>query len=215
VRSEARLWRPVYTAVRRAAGCAPAARRWLPDAPVRAVRDFLAERALRAWPDRRYLEDQILPRVAASRFSRVLFVGCRRYTRSYGRCFDGTPTEYWTADYDPRASRFGEPGRHLICDIRAIASRVPCGSFDAVILNGVFGFGVDDAAAMEETVAAIHAILTPGGRLLVGWNQGLTPDPAELPAMRRLFRRQAMEPLPAHESFPEPYRHVYDFFAAA
>jgi hypothetical protein len=187
----------------------------IPDELVRGVRDFLAGRSLTAQPDRRYLEERILPTLAAAGFGRILFVGCRRYTRHYGRWFDGGSTEYWTADYDPRVSRFGEPGRHLVCDIRAIASRVPGRIFGLVILNGVFGFGVDDEAGMEDTLAAIHAILIPGGRLLVGWNEGLTPDPAELAGMRRLFRRQAIGDLPTHTSFSDPYHHVYDFFAAA
>jgi hypothetical protein len=215
VRLEERIWHPIYTAARRTYREMPMLRGLVPEGLARSVRNYLAERSLAAWPDRRYLEEQILPHVVASGFSRVLFVGCRRYTRRYGRWFDGSSTDFWTVDCDPRAARFGEPERHLVCDIRAIGSRVRRESFDLVILNGIFGFGVDDEASMEETLTAIHSILIPAGKLIVGWNEGLTPDPWELDAMRRLFRRQAIAPLPERKAFPDQYGHVYDFFAAA
>jgi SAM-dependent methyltransferase len=214
MRLEALLFSPVYSAMRWAGRRARIVRALFPEALTAAIHHYLAVRALGALPERRYLEDQILPALARAGFRRVLFVGCRRYTRHYGRYFDAKSTEYWTADYDPAAAAWGAAGRHLICDIRAIRSHVAAGFFDMVVLNGVFGFGVNDEPSMNETLAAIHDVLIPGGRLLVGWDQRLIPDPSGLANMRRLFHVQAIGPLPAHQAFSEYQEHVYDFFVA-
>jgi SAM-dependent methyltransferase len=211
---ETLLFSPIYSAVRWIARHARIVRALLPAGFTAALHHYLAVRALGALPERRYLEESILPTLAQAGFHRLLFVGCRRYTRHYGRYFNGESIEYWTADYDAAAAAWGAPGRHIICDIRAIGDHVPAGFFDVVMLNGVFGFGVDDDAAMNETLAAIHNVLVPGGRLMVGWDRRLIPDPSGLTKMGQLFRPQAIEPLPAHQSFSESLEHVYDFFAA-
>jgi hypothetical protein len=211
---EALFFSPIYRAARWAARRARIVRALLPERSIAAIHHYVAVRALGGLPERRYLEESILPTLARAGFRRILFVGCRRYTRHYGRYFDGGSTEYWTADCDAAAAIWGAPGRHLTCDIRAIRAHVPAGFFDVVLLNGVFGFGVNDEPSMNETLAAIHDVLAPGGRLMVGWDKSLVPDPAGLSSMGQLFRQKPIEPLPAHTSFPENLEHVYDFFAA-
>jgi hypothetical protein len=205
---------PIYRAMRWAANRGRVVRALLPERSVTAIHHYLAVRALGGLPERRYLEESILPALAQGGFQRVLFVGCRRYTRHYGRYFAGQPTEYWTADYDAAAATWGAPGRHLVCDIREIREHVPAAFFDVVLLNGVFGFGVNDDPAMNETLAAIHEVLVPGGRLMIGWDKRLVSDPTGLAYMRQLFQRQPLDPLPARMSFSESLEHVYDFFAA-
>ena len=213
MRYETRLCSPICRALQWVSRRAPIVRTLLPRAPIVAIRDYLAERAIGALPDRRYLEDVMLPTLASAGFRRVLFAGCKRYTLHYGRYFERGSSEFWTLDCDPTAVAWGARDRQLTCDIRAITAHIPAGYFDVAMLNGVFGFRVNDETAMNETLAAIHSVLIPGGRVMIGWDKDLTPDPFSLSNMQRLFRRHAIEQLPATKSFPDD-RHVYDFFAA-
>ena len=81
-------------------------------------------------------------------------------------------------------------------------------------LARLFGFGVNDEPSMNETLAAIHDVLAPGWRLMVGWDKSLVPDPSGLSYMRQLLRPKRIDPLPAHKSFPENLEHVHDCLAA-
>jgi len=210
---ETRLYHPLYSAMRWIARRAPFVRRLVPVGPFIALRDYLSVRAIGSLPDRRYLENTILPAIATVGCRRVLFVGCKRYTRHYARYFTSDATEYWTADWEPGAAIWGAGDRHFTCDVRTIDTHVSAGFFDVVIMNGVFGFGVNDEPSMNQTVGALHRVLVPEGRLLIGWDKGLTPDPAVLPDMPRLFRAASIASLPVHKSFAEN-GHIYDCFVA-
>jgi hypothetical protein len=179
------------------------------------VRVAVAERAIAGNPDRIYMETVILPTLANDRFRRVLFVGCRRYTRGYGRWFTSRAIEYWTTDIDPKARRWGEPRRHVTADVRDLSQHFAPGGFDLVLLNGVFGFGVDDTASMNTTLDVLHALIAPKGVLMVGWNFGLIADPAGLARMRALFQPTTIPPLPHRKAFADMVGHVYDFYQAA
>lgn len=207
-------WKPIYDMSRGIAARLPFLRQAAEHAGLGRVGTYLAERAVPAQPDRVYLETEILPALAATRPARVLFVGCRRYTRHYGQRFTAGGSEYHTTDIDPAARRWGERDRHVTGDVRNIHFHYPAGHFDLVLLNGVFGFGVDAEEPMNETLDALHQVLVPGGTLLVGWNRGLIADPCGLPRMQALFRHQAVPPLPARKAFADHIRHVYDLFRA-
>jgi SAM-dependent methyltransferase len=154
----------------------------------------------------------ILPALAAAKLERVLFVGCKAYTARYGRQLDRAATDYWTTDINPAAAIWGEKDHHLVCDIANIDDVCAAESFDAVLLNGVIGDGVDDEGAMNRTVTAIAHILRPNGILLIGWNSLKEhPDPRELEAVTTCFRHECVLPLPARKTFPDT-DHVYDWF---
>ncbi len=132
------------------------------------------------FPDRKYMVEEILPCLASANFSKVLFVGCEFYTSHYRKWFASTQTEYWTTDNNPEAAVWGETGRHIVCDVQELNLHFPVQSFDVVLLNGVFGFGVNDQPAMNRTIAAIHRVLKPKGILMIGWNEVLVSDPCDL-----------------------------------
>lgn len=161
--------------------------------------------------DRAYLRGAVLPAVAQAGFLRVLFVGVRGYTRRYGEAFQGTGTEYWTADIDPAAAPHGEPGRHVTGDVCTLDRLFPAAYFDLVLMNGVFGWGCDREDEMNRALAAIHAVLRPGGSLLVGWNTDRVGDPAALSAMAGRFVPARFAALPAVKAFPGG-THVYSWF---
>jgi SAM-dependent methyltransferase len=165
----------------------------------------------RDYSDRWYMTRQILPTLALAKPHRVLFVGCREYTARYGKRLTRAGIEYWTTDIDPAAAIWGEKDRHIVCDITAIGDFYLLGSFDAVLLNGVLGHGVDEESAMNRAVKAIARILRPNGILLIGWNTHKKHlDPMELEAVTTYFRRECPLPLPLRKTFSDT-DHVYDW----
>jgi hypothetical protein len=64
---------------------------------------------------------------------------------------------------------------------------------------------------MNRAVKAITRILRPNGILLIGWNtQKRHPDPMELEAVTKYFRRECPLPLPQRKTFPDT-DHAYDW----
>lgn len=162
--------------------------------------------------DRRYLRRAILPALARAGLPRLLFVGVRGYTRSYAEAIQRAGTEYWTCDIDPAAAPHGASGRHRTADARQLDAAFPPGFFDAVIMNGVFGWGVDTPDGMGHALAATHRVLTARGFLLLGWNSDRTPDPDTIPQIG-LFTAAGFAGLPTRKSFPD-VTHVYGWYQA-
>lgn len=127
-------------------------------------------------PDRIPLLGQILPAFAKTG-GRILWVGCRRYTASYPARLECEGAECWTLDIDPQAARFGRTGRHIVGDLRDAGALFDGKRFDAVLCNGVFGYGVDTREAQAAASRAMAAILEPGGLVLIGWNTDKIEDP--------------------------------------
>ena len=182
----------------------------IPDAILQRAAEVAADLSVASYADRQYLERVILPAIARQKFEKVLFVGCRAYTKDYGRYFKESQTEFWTTDVDPDAARWGEKSRHRVCDVQDIDRAFAADEFDVVLLNGVFGFGVDDEAAMNRTATAIHRILGPDGILMIGWNVDRSDDPLELESVGRLFEPGPVLSLPERKSFDD-VSHVFDF----
>jgi SAM-dependent methyltransferase len=156
---------------------APIARR-IVARPVRLwVKDLLNARQVRRNPGRIALVNEILP-AYAKLGGRMLWIGCRRYTKEYGALLEKNGGECWTTDIEPDHAKWGELGRHFTMDLLKIDSLIAGRSFDTVLCNGVFGFGVDTRDAQLTALKAMHAILKPGGRLLLGWNLERVDDPA-------------------------------------
>ena len=165
----------------------------------------------RSFSDRRYMTTDILPALVSSKVQRVLFVGCREYTALYGKRLTRARIDYWTTDIDPAVAIWGEKGHHIVYDIGKIDDVCSAESFDAVLLNGVLGHGVDQKDAMNRAVKAIAHILRPNGMLLIGWNSKKKhSDPAALEAVSMYFRHEPVLPLPVRKTFPDT-DHVYDW----
>jgi SAM-dependent methyltransferase len=155
---------------------APLAKRIVPR-PLRLwAKDVLNARQVRRNPARIALVDQILP-AYAKLAGRILWIGCRRYTMSYGALLSAHGGECWTTDIEPTHAKWGDPERHITGDLLAVDALFAGQFFDTVLCNGVFGFGVDSREAQLTALNAMHAILKPGGRLLLGWNTERVVDP--------------------------------------
>lgn len=193
----------------------PVARRILP----RLVQRFLLLKVLRTndayldlrqRPSRRCLEREILPWIARH-CRRVLFVGTGSYTFHYERQF--RPGQYTTIEKQPRNAAWGARD-HIVAPVEEIGRHRPDGAFDCVILNGVFGYGVDTAAHQRRVIEALHRALQPGGLLMVGWNTDRHDDPVAAGLFEPCFERCREPPFDERRQFAGE-THTYDFFRRA
>jgi SAM-dependent methyltransferase len=159
-------------------------------------------------PDRRLMAEAFVPALAAEG-GRILFIGCRGYNRDdYAPCL-AAGAEVWTTDIDPRAARWGVAGHHRTGDACLIDQVFSDLTFDAVVCNGIMGHGVDEIEPQRQLLAAIAAILRPGGRLLLGWNTERTEDPVANGLTAVAFVPSAFPGLEARITF-DAVTHVYD-----
>ena len=164
-------------------------------------------------PDRALLEHMILPSYAAREdVQRLLFVGCARYTRHYGRIFDRV--EYWTIDPARWRRRWGAR-RHIVDRLERLKDHVPDASFDAIVCNGVLGWGLDRLLDAEDAFTACHHALRAAGELVIGWNDVAPRNRVRPDAVRALARFEHHCPRGLHRwrvSVPGRHRHVFDFY---
>ena len=144
------------------------------------------KRGLYQPPDRRVLEHDILGELARDpAVERVLFVGVQWYTTRYPALFEAsTPRKtFATIDPEPKVAPFGGKP-HVVGSIQDLATHFPGMVFDAIVMSGVIGFGLNDPAEVDKALAACEQALRPGGWLVLGVNE-LKPthvDPKKSPA---------------------------------
>ena len=91
--------------------------------------------------DRYLLEEVIFPELRSrDDIQNILFVGCEKYTAHYPAAF--ADRSFVTIDIDPFKARYGAD-RHVVDSITNLEAHFPPGAFDAVIFNGVIGWGLD------------------------------------------------------------------------
>ena len=179
-------------------------------------------------PDRLYLEEVIFPAICSLRPKRMLDVGVRDYTGHLGSLLP-SECERWTIDVDPIVAAFGSPGKHIVGSVLEIDRHFPPVSFDVILLNGLFGFGVDRRDEQEAVLRQVRALLREGGRLIIGWDrwpdgrpyvdrehgssEPLFVDPLRTDAAQSDFRHAAPEELPARKTLNYSW-HVFDWFIA-
>jgi 2-polyprenyl-3-methyl-5-hydroxy-6-metoxy-1,4-benzoquinol methylase len=190
-------------------GAFPFLKHVLPPAVYSWAKDIRNARQVKVNPGRVVLEREILPAYAALG-GRVLWIGCRRYTRGYGALLSRNGAEVWTTDIEVANARWGQPGRHVTVDLLLINGLIASESFDSVLCNGIFGFGVDTRETQLAALKAIWAILKPGGQLLLGWNTDRVEDPLAFDFVQSAFVGDALTTRGARYAVPEAI-YVYDF----
>jgi len=163
--------------------------------------------------DRRIFETIVLPSLRDEpSYKHVLFIGSHWYTRWY-RAFFNEDT-YWTLDINPQRKRFGAR-KHIVDSMENIERHFAADSLDLIICNGVFGWGLNEKAAVERAFHACHCCLRQGGLFVLGWHD--LPDrrpfpPGETKSLK-LFRPAILEPVGAPRIVAnDEYRYVCDFF---
>jgi SAM-dependent methyltransferase len=162
-------------------------------------------------PDRIWLDQKLYPILSTLDHGRILFVGCAFYTWKSLKLFN-KGVDLITVDIDENNVIWGGE-KHLVASILDIDKFVEPHSFDIVLLNGIFGHGVDTPEMQEQTYKALHNILKPGGLLQIGWNHDLIADPTELQVSKDLFNKTEYESLPQRTTFTDS-THVFDFMRA-
>jgi SAM-dependent methyltransferase len=179
-------------------------------------------------PDRLYLEEEIFSAISSLRPRRMLDVGVRDYTRHLGSLLP-SECERWTIDLDPVVAPFGSPEKHIVGSVLHIGKYFDPGSFDVILLNGLFGFGVDRRDEQETVLRHVRALLREEGRLIIGWDrwpdgrpyvdrecslsEPLFVDPLETDEVRLSFKHAAPGGLPARKTLNHSW-HVFDWFVA-
>lgn len=171
---------------------------------------YVRDRRILLEPDRRYLHDSIVPSLARAGVRSVLFVGTRSYSQKVVDALSRAGLEIWTNDIDPEAEKFGVPGRHITTDIRHMQPDALPIRPDAVILNGVLGYGVDNAEGCAQTLGTLATLLESSGLLVIGWNVDRSPDPTDM-ALVSGFEAYPLVGGQTSVKFANSF-HRYDFF---
>lgn len=129
---------------------------------------FAWQRGLYQPPDRRMLEEDILPSLARSPdVSRVLFVGVKWYNAHHKGLFDGKT--FATIDPDPEQARYGG-APHAVDFVQNLEKHFDGLVFDAIIMSGVVGWGINDVEELDRTLQAFSRVMRPGAWLIFGLN---------------------------------------------
>ncbi|MFL6575898.1 MAG: class I SAM-dependent methyltransferase [Povalibacter sp.] len=185
-----------------------------PDYRRRVVRYALGKPVELATHDRRELEQVIIPYYTAQPdVHSILFIGVAWYTRHYPRNYFAGKN-LWTIDIDPAAAKHGAR-QHITASVTDLQQSFAPGTFDCVMMNGVYGHGLKDAEDCEKAFAACYEVLRAGGHLLLGWNDLPEYRGAPLSAIESLNRFEPVQlpPFGTHRHLSDPItRHIYQFF---
>ena len=162
--------------------------------------------------DRDVLERIIFPYIL-SRFNpqRILDIGREDYQKFYNLFFHGR--ELWTLDKDPARREFGADN-HIVDDVSNLKKYFPANYFNFILMNGVFGWGLNDKETVEKTLAAIYEVLQPGGLFVFGWNDtaDLTPVPLKKIKALARFKPFYFKPLGSTIFKAKTGEHTYGFY---
>ncbi len=105
--------------------------------------------------------------------------------------------------------------RHIIDSCEKIDQHFQPNTLDVVILNGVYGFGLNELPAIQNTLSQIHQTLAPSGLFIFGWNDLPTTAPYRIEELTGLnaFTPYVFPPLQSsvYESDPKN-RHRFHFY---
>jgi hypothetical protein len=162
-------------------------------------------------PDRRVLQDTLLP--LFSRYTPILWIGCRLYTKNYYQILESKGAICWTLDIDSRNARWGNGGRHVIGDLLEGQRFFAENHFAAILFNGVLGWGIDDPSDQRLAFVTMAKIIQRGGYLLVGWNTDKINDPVAEGLNLPTFKQTGSGDMPPRIDV-RGCTHVYDLFRA-
>ena len=180
---------------------------------------FFLNRSIEKLPAREFLNQRLVSALAEAGMTRLLFVGTRPYNRSFYRECEAKGLRVWSVDIDSASARWGAPAGHMIGDVRQLDKLAGKLRFDAIIFNGMFGFGINSVEDATQTIRGLIRTLEPNGVLIVGWNPGLTPDFLAAGELRQMLSPTKLGAIPASTEFApvgesQSFPHRYDILRA-
>ena len=106
--------------------------------------------------NRKFL-DELMAEIGG-KYRSVLFVGASPYTFKYTHKLRGRVLANDTIDVNERMRIWGG-FRHFVAPVDQIGCFAAPEAYDCVVFNGVFGFGVNSPAALDDALAAIYAVM--------------------------------------------------------
>ena len=165
--------------------------------------------------DRLILEQQIFSHYQAQPHIRdVLFVGCDADTAGYHERYF-SKVRFVTIEPNPDNRAFGAK-EHIVAPLEDLGKHLPPESFDLVLCNGVFGWGLDEFDNINAAFAQAHRALRPGGQMLLGWNDvpRRCPYPLETIPSLALFKKHDFPLFGTWRYLTDTvYRHTFDFYS--
>ena len=123
--------------------------------------------------DRDVLERIIFPYILSFFNPRkILDIGREDYEEFYNEFFH--KRELWTIDIDPGKQEFGSI-HHITDDVSNIKKYFRDNFFCFILMNGVFGWGLNNDNKVQQTFNAVYDILKPGGIFVLGFNDDIIP----------------------------------------
>jgi len=162
--------------------------------------------------DRDVLERIIFPNIISYHNPKtILDIGREDYQQFYNLFFEGR--ELWTIDINPKMKEFGARN-HVTDSVANLKKYFPNDKFDFIIMNGVFGWGLNKKKDIEKTFNAIYDVLKRGGIFVFGWNDttDLTPVPLNQIKSLRKFKKFYFKPLKAQSFKAKTGEHTYNFY---
>lgn len=120
--------------------------------------------------DRNVLEEIIFPYVLAKYDPQtILDIGREDYQAFYNDFFEGR--DLYTIDMNPKHAEFGMKGKHEIDNVTNLKNHYQDSQFDFILMNGVYGWGLNEEKDIQVTFNAVYDILKPGGVFILGFNE--------------------------------------------
>lgn len=167
-------------------------------------------------PSRAFLENEVFGYVnrltQADGGMKLLFLGLDKHNWHYPRLLSA---DFHSLDIKRANAAYGRPGRHQTGSALQMDERYGEGAFDAVVANGLLGFGVNTEADFRRLMVQCHWVLKPGGLLVLGYNN--RPDRVPYPVtlqgggMFDEFVPDIAGVQGARHQVDDAYRHIYVF----
>ncbi len=124
--------------------------------------------------DRKILESIIFPYILAKYNPKIILdIGREDYQAFYNDFF--TNRELHTIDINPAHQEFGNKDNHILDNAINLKKYYQNNYFDFILMNGVFGWGLDKEEDVQTSFNAIYNILKPNGIFILGYNDDVVP----------------------------------------
>lgn len=158
--------------------------------------------------DRDILERTIFPYVLASfNPKKILDIGREGDQEFYNEFFRGR--ELWTIDIDPAQYEFGSI-HHITDDAANLKKYFKNNNFDFILMNKIFGYGLNNKNKAELIFNSIYDILKPEGIFILGYRE----DSVKLNEIKSVkkFKPFCFQPLEKDCYYCSLCAHIYRFY---